>query len=344
MYLDLTYSSFSESFIKDLHSIFFVGKPVNVKITSIDRETRKMFASVKQALPTYVAKAAVEVDDIVNGEIAAVHQDQIAMKVLPSGAKGILSIANLAHFRSVNIASLRKDLKIGETLENLKVVAKNPDNGLLILVNQQSEEDAEKTRSKISGGLEMSSLSPGQVFPARVAAKNNQSYILKVTKNIKGRLHFTDLSDDYDNIQELATSQIVKCSVIKVDTESNQIDFSTRQSRFDGTATVKDKEINGLDDLKVGQKIRGFVKNISSGGVYVALGRNVTARVMIKELFDDVSRRGHRDAELFLTRSSFHSMLRIGNPASKLTRSYKARLLGKLAYDMSYRNDTDVIV
>jgi rRNA biogenesis protein RRP5 len=296
VYLNLTYPSFSESFIKDLHSIFFVGKPVNVKITSIDRETRKMFASVKQALPTYVAKAAVEVDDIVTGEIAAVHQDQIAIKVLPSGAKGILSIANLAHFRSVNIASLRKDLKIGETLENLKVVAKNPDNGLLILVNQQSEEEVEKSRNKISGGLEMSALSPGQVFPARVAAKNNQSYILKVTKNIKGRLHFTDLSDDYDTIQELATSQIVKCSVIKVDTESNQIDFSTRQSRFDGTAAVKDKEINGLDDLKVGQKIRGFVKNISSGGVYVALGRNVTARVMIKELFDDVSSDAARKA------------------------------------------------
>jgi rRNA biogenesis protein RRP5 len=52
---------------------------------------------------------------------------------------------------------------------------------------------------------------------------------------------------------------------------------------------VKDREINDIEDVKVGQKLRGFVKNISSGGVYVALGRSVTARVMIKELFDDVS-------------------------------------------------------
>jgi rRNA biogenesis protein RRP5 len=281
--------AFSESFIKDLHSIFFVGKPVNVKITSIDRETRKMFASVKQALPTFVAKAAINVDDVVTAEVAEVHQDQIAMKVLPSGARGILSIANLAHFRNANIASLRRDLKIGETLENLKVVAKNPDNGLLILVNQQSEEDQEKSRTKISGGLELSSLSPGQVFPARVAAKNNQSYIVKVSKTIKGRLHYTDMSDDFDTIEELSTAQIIKCSVIKVDESNNHIDFSTRQSRFGSTTPVKDREINDIEDVKVGQKLRGFVKNISSGGVYVALGRSVTARVMIKELFDDVS-------------------------------------------------------
>lgn len=279
----------SESFIKDLHSIFFVGKPVNVKITSIDRETRKMFASIKQALPTFVAKASINVDDVVTAEVAEVHQDQIAMKVLPSGARGILSIGNLAHFRNVNMASLRKELKIGEALENLKVVAKNPDNGLLILVNQQSEEALEKSRTKISGGLELSSLSPGQIFPARVSAKINQSYILKVTKNIKGRLHFTDMSDDYDTIEELSTSQIVKCSVVNVDVTNNQIDFSARQSRFGATSTIKDKEINSIEDVKVGQKLRGFVKNISSGGVYVALGRNVTARVMIKELFDDVS-------------------------------------------------------
>ncbi|KAI5448963.1 rRNA biogenesis protein rrp5 [Naganishia albida] len=277
----------SESFIKDLHSIFFVGKPVNVKITSIDRETRKMFASIKQALPTFVEKAAINVDDVVTAEVAEVHQDQIAMKVLPSGARGILSIGNLAHFRNVNMASLRKDLKIGETLEHLKVVAKNPDNGLLILVNQQSEEALEKSRTKISGGLELSSLSPGQVYPARVSAKINQSYIVKVTKNTKGRLHFTDMADDYDTIEELSTSQIVKCSVVNVDVTNHQIDFSTRPSRFGDSSAVKDREINGIDDVKVGQKLRGFVKNISSGGVYVALGRNVTARVMIKELFDD---------------------------------------------------------
>jgi rRNA biogenesis protein RRP5 len=248
-----------------------------------------MFASIKQALPTFVAKAAINVDDVVTAQVAEVHQDQIAMKVLPSGARGILSIGNLAHFRNVNMASLRKDLKIGETLENLKVVAKNPDNGLLILVNQQSEEALEKSRTKISAGLELSSLSPGQVFPARVSAKINQSYILKVTKNIKGRLHFTDMADDYDTIGELSTSQIVKCSVVNVDVTNHQIDFSTRPSRFGDSSAVKDKEINGIEDVKVGQKLRGFVKNISSGGVYVALGRNVTARVMIKELFDDVS-------------------------------------------------------
>jgi rRNA biogenesis protein RRP5 len=39
--------------------------------------------------------------------------------------------------------------------------------------------------------------------------------------------------------------------------------------------------------LKAGQKIRGIVKNITGSGLYVNIGRTVTARVMIKEMFDD---------------------------------------------------------
>jgi transcriptional accessory protein Tex/SPT6 len=49
-----------------------------------------------------------------------------------------------------------------------------------------------------------------------------------------------------------------------------------------------DREINSVEDLKVGETVRGFVKSIPEHGIFVTLGRWIDARVQIKELFDEV--------------------------------------------------------
>jgi DNA-directed RNA polymerase subunit E'/Rpb7 len=49
-----------------------------------------------------------------------------------------------------------------------------------------------------------------------------------------------------------------------------------------------DREINGVEELKVGETVRGSVKNIPEHGLFVSIGRSIDARVQIKELFDEV--------------------------------------------------------
>jgi rRNA biogenesis protein RRP5 len=92
----------------------------------------------------------------------------------------------------------------------------------------------------------------------------------------------------------LAAGDIVKCYVVKVDLGSSQLDLSTRPSRINTpgsseASAIKDREVDDITSLKVGDQVRGFVKSMSGGGLFVTLGRSVTARVQIKEMFDDVS-------------------------------------------------------
>lgn len=284
----------SDAYITDLKTAVYEGKPVKVKITSVDRDSEKMFASIRQATPSAVANHTVEIDDVVEAEIINVHQDQVVLKLLPSQRRAILALGNLAHHRNVKISSLKTTLKAGEKLEDLVVVAKNDDTGLVIVANKPKSTDGSETTSNggISKGLTMASLKPGQVLPARVSKKNAQGYFLSIAKNVVGRLHPTDMADDFAKLPEINQGDIVKCCVVKVDAANRLLDLSTRPSRVDaagssGKSVIVDREVEAYSDLKPGQKCRGIVKNIGKTGLYVSLGRTITARVMIKELFDE---------------------------------------------------------
>lgn len=275
----------------------FVGKPLNIRIISIDRDTDRMTGSIKQASATHVAKAALTVGDTVEGVVAEIHADQVALTLQPSEARALLSLGNLANHRNVKIAALKKSLAVGEKLTDLEIVAKNEDNGLIIVSNTRKEnlEGYVAPSGSLSSELDLNSLKPGQIVPARVSGRDGMGYWLRVTKGIKGRVAVADLTDDFSKLpEELVQGSVVKCCVIKVDKKTKQLDLSIRPSRVNTAASsssgkISDPEVEDANSLKVGQKIRGFVKNIATSGLYVSLGRSVTARVIIREMFDDVS-------------------------------------------------------
>jgi rRNA biogenesis protein RRP5 len=49
-----------------------------------------------------------------------------------------------------------------------------------------------------------------------------------------------------------------------------------------------DPEITSVVDLKPGTFVRGFIKSVAEHGLFVSVGRDLDARVQIKELFDEV--------------------------------------------------------
>ena len=115
--------------------------------------------------------------------------------------------------------------------------------------------------------------------------------VLKFSGKITGTLHPTDASDDYETgIHFPAPDSIVKAAVISFDKDKKQLVVSTRASRTqpEDHPPIVDREINGIEELKVGETVRGFVKSVPEHGIFVTLGRSIDARVQIKELFDEV--------------------------------------------------------
>ena len=282
----------SQKFIANLSDIFFVGKSVDVRITEVNPESQKIVASVRQALSTALAAVKLDVGDTVNAVVSQIHAEQVVVTLVPSQVTALLSLSNLSNHRHLNVDELRASLKVGEKLEDLVVISKNFTSGLLIVANKRGNHlpsGISRTASSIG------SIEPGQIIPGRVISHTPQGTMVQLSDAMKGRVHPCDASDDLSIIAAgqgpLNIDDNVTCYVLKANPSTRIIDLSTRKSRTqpgDGHEVV-DKEVRAISDLKEGQAVRGLVKNVSSHGIFVVLGRTVTARVMIKELFDEVS-------------------------------------------------------
>jgi rRNA biogenesis protein RRP5 len=284
-------SEAAQGFVANLADIFYVGKPVNVRITDVDAEAQKLVASVRQALPTAVAAEKLEVGAAVKGVVAQIHAEQVVVSLVPSQLTALLSLANLSNHRGMGVDELRRTLKTGEKVDDLVVVSKNEKSGLLIVANKREKQ--EKIPSGVSAAARsFDDLQVGDVVPGRVVGKTNAGAMLRIGKHIRGRVHPCDEADDLSNAAGNGALRIddnVLCAILGVDANARTVDLSTRKSRTnpDAKAKVVDAEITSFKDLKEGQAVRGLVRSITGAGLFVSLGRNVVARVMIKELFDD---------------------------------------------------------
>ncbi|KAH9898165.1 U3 snoRNP-associated protein Rrp5 [Cubamyces lactineus] len=280
----------SETALSSLTAAFPVGKPVQVRITAIDPETGRITASIRQASPNYKSAiidiSGVDIGDIVEGVVSDIRKDKAVVTLQPTQVTALLSLTNLANRREISVAQLRSALKVGDKLQDLVVTSRNPEKGFVLVATKPKEKEALLQKNHLS----LDTVQPGQLVGGRVLRHNRHGALIKLTNSITGILHPTDAADDYENGKPFpAVDSVLKATVLSVDKERRQLTLSTRMSRLfpSQNKPIVDREITSLEDLKVGDTVRGFIKSVAEHGLFVTLGREIDARVQIKELFDD---------------------------------------------------------
>ncbi|OSX67310.1 hypothetical protein POSPLADRAFT_1127292 [Postia placenta MAD-698-R-SB12] len=220
------------------------------------------------------------------GVVAELQKDKAVITLQPTQVRALLSLNNLANRRGVSLTQLRTSLKTDEKLQDLVVVSRNPEKGFVLVATKPKEKESLLQR----GSLNLDTIQVGQVVGGRVLRHGRQGALVKLTSSISGTLHPTDTCDDFDSGRAFPpVDSILKAVVLSIDRDKRQLTLSTRPSRLypDQAKDVKDHEVDGVSDLKVGQTVRGFIKNVAEQGIFVMLGRHIDARVQIKELFDE---------------------------------------------------------
>ena len=270
-----------------------LGKVVKARILSVDNDTSRILASIRQANMAVKSTSSkksldgVEIGQVVRGKITAIHRDNVVLSLDPSEATALISLNNIANKRGVDVLEVRSSLKVGDTLEELVVVTRNPDKGIVIVASSPSIRGSDSLQPP----LHMKDVSIGMTVKGRVSKHTRFGSLVKFSGHLVGMLHPTDVDDDYDKSSPFPPiSSEVDAVVISIDRSKKSLGLSTRSSRMqpDSGSVVKDPEISELNDLKVGCVVRGFIKNITDHGLYVTLGRNVDARVQIREAHDEV--------------------------------------------------------
>ncbi|GAA5925984.1 hypothetical protein JCM3775_005168 [Rhodotorula graminis] len=296
----------------DLARLFPVGKVIPVRILSVDPATSRIVASARQASGSAVAAAAsgaaaieaLDIGTVTTATVAQLHDTNLVLTLAPSGVKALLSYPTLARHRGVQVPDLKASLTKGQSLEDLVVVSKNVDKGFVIvglLPSKSASASTSSATASTSAGtaLTLDSLKVGALYPGRIASRLPSGVILVQLATAgrhapRGRVALTELADTYadDLSTAFPVGAHVDAVVLAVDSDQHRLDLSLRASRVaeakgDEVPEVQDRVIDGVETLKAGDKVRGFVKNIANAGVFVTLGGEVTARVQIKELFDE---------------------------------------------------------
>ncbi|KAL0951450.1 hypothetical protein HGRIS_008139 [Hohenbuehelia grisea] len=280
----------SETKLQSLTNSYPAGKVIKVRIISVDSASSRITASIRQATSAFDAKvvdiSAVEIGNTVEGTIVEVHKENVVLTLQPTKVRALLSLKNLANHRSTTVTALRSVLKAGDKLEELVVVTRSPEKGLVIVANKPKAKPTLNQKNQVS----LDSVAIGQVVMGRVTGHSRNGALFKLGPHLGGILHPTDAVDDFEQgFSHPAVETILKAAVVDIDRTKKQLTLSTRQSRInpDEAKTVVDPEITSFSDLKVGNTVRGFVKTIADHGLFVTIGRNVDARVQIRELFDE---------------------------------------------------------
>ncbi|KDQ17789.1 hypothetical protein BOTBODRAFT_29943 [Botryobasidium botryosum FD-172 SS1] len=283
----------SETAGANLESDFFVGQVVKTRVIALDSDTSRITASIRQAASSFQAQldvSAVEIGSSCDGVVTEIHKDNVLVTLKPVGVRALVSLNNLANHRETTSAQLRSTLKVGEILSDLVVVTKNVDKGIVIAANRpKARESTAANKDAAKKIRNFNSFKVGEVISGRVLNHGRATSIL-LSKHVRGVLHPTDVSDDYSKAAPYPpVDSDINVVVTHIDHAKKRITLSARPSRVSpgDSAPVIDREIESVQDLKVGDSVRGFVKSVADHGLFVTIGRDVDARVQIKELFDD---------------------------------------------------------
>jgi rRNA biogenesis protein RRP5 len=222
-----------------------------------------------------------------------VHDENAVLSLdEPEGARALVSLSNLANARGTTAPQLRASIETGERVEDLTVISVNVDKALVIVSAAKPKPKSQTKTGSTSSALRIDALEEGQVVSGRVGAAMTSGTGVRLSKYVVGRLHPTDVSDDFKSPHAVPPSEgkIVDVAIVHVDKELKRVDVSMRKSRLEPTGghEVVDREVRSVEELRVGETIRGIVKSVVQHGIFVILGRDVQARVQIKELFDEV--------------------------------------------------------
>lgn len=127
----------------------------------------------------------------------------------------------------------------------------------------------------------------GDVYVGKVVDVQPDKIKLQVGPRLFGWVHVTDCADKFTSrgTKAFAEGQLVRSVVVDVPSDRKRLGLSLRPSRVLGTGKTVNPEVS-FDDIQVDQIYSGFINNVGDRGAFVALGRDVTARVLIANLSD----------------------------------------------------------
>ncbi|KAL2862761.1 putative rRNA biogenesis protein RRP5 [Aspergillus lucknowensis] len=194
---------------------------------------------------------------------------------------------------SPNVRGRLRFIDSSDDLSILSDVRKQMPIGCALKVHV-SRVDAAKGRIDLSAReqsdkLSFEDLTVGMILPARVTRTTEKQVIMQLNDTLVGAVDLIDMADDFSKADPNVyhKNEVVRSCIIDLDKPNKKIYLSLRPSKvLSSSLPVQDPEITSVNQLKVNDIIRGFVRRVADGGLFVTVGHNIVAFVRISDLSD----------------------------------------------------------
>jgi len=251
--------------------------PISHRSTHSVLELSAKTSALEDTAPAELTLSSLELGSTHIGFVNNVQQNSLWVSLSPN-VRGRVNMLEISDDVSL-LDDLPKHFPVGSALK-VRVLGVNPAEGRL---------DLSARKSTASTRLSWDNIKQNMVLPGRITKVNERQIIVQLSDLLSAPAHLIDLSDDYEEASAMSYSKngIVRVSVVDVDKSNKRLRLSLRPSRIlNSSLPVKDREITNLTQLKVGDVIRGFVKNVSDKGLFIGLGGDISAMVRISDLSD----------------------------------------------------------
>lgn len=225
--------------------------------------------------------------------------DLLTMDKLKQGDSFVAFINNIAdRFVYVNItANVRGRIDFFDLTDDLSLLSDIEENfpvGCALRVQVKAVDvasgrlDLTATSTLSAKSLALKDLTAGLRLPARVTKLHDSHIVVQINENIAGPIYLEQLADDFDQAlpSNFKVGDYIRVCVTYVDPPNKKISMSARPSKvLSSSLPIKDPDIKGREELKEGQVVRGFIKNVADNAMYVRLG-NVDVMVPKSHLSD----------------------------------------------------------
>lgn len=211
------------------------------------------------------------------GFVNNIQEDCLWVNLSPN-VRGRIRVIDLPEHLSLT-GDIGKNLPVGSALK-VNVSSVNVDKSRLDLTTEKGNSSQKLTIFDVSKGM---------ILLGRVTKVSERQVLVQINENLVGAISLIDMADDYSKINpaNFNKNEVLRVCVVDVDAPNKRISLSVRQSKvLSSSLPVEDPEITSIDQLKVGQIVRGFVRRVADIGLFVTLGHNVTSYVRVTDISD----------------------------------------------------------
>ncbi|KAK9768908.1 rRNA biogenesis protein rrp5 [Basidiobolus ranarum] len=240
----------SDSFIKDPTSYFNIGQVTKCRVLTVDPEREQLRVSFKSGTTSEATKVTHNTDlgvislgEVVSGKVTSLLEDAIHLILEPSNIRATLPVSHLSDHLGTILKTIVGSIKVGDTLNDLVVFAKNEQKSVAMVSKKPLLVKAAKA-NQLPKSIE--DVSVGSIVPGYVRSVTDFGVFVGFLGDFGGVSFKNNISDQFvaSPADHFTPQQTVLCNVTSVNVEEGKIELSLKPSQtpVDKTSYAKNSD------------------------------------------------------------------------------------------------------